>query len=266
MGLGYYRKTLPGLLGVWKAVVEQAVDDLRRSWRAWEEDVHARARAVAAAYFLREIDGLPKPVETMTRVVLQRVNGDLGDYLIADLWGGREWKQEWRREYPQLFRCLRCGSPARWQPVLSPPPAHRGKAWTWRYARPENHIPLCRRCRWKLEQRFGPHIARDLAEALWGPRFRALERLHRRAEQDDAFRPDWDLERFPLWPDGGEDWAHGSGAAEDIAPRPPFGIARGAHERALARQYQLASPRAPETPLGRIIRRLEPYLRRRRRS
>jgi len=263
MRMAYFRKTEPGLLGLWKAVLERAVQDLAA---VDEDDIVARARAVSAAYYLSEMGGLPADIAERVQAALAIANGDMGDYLAADLWGGDAWKKDWSLDHPWAAACLRCGRSARWRPVLSPPPEHEGKAWTWRYTRPENHIPLCRKCQY--------HLARtsetatwiiEMAAALWGARFDALLRIHETAVGEPDWRPTWDLERFPLWPtEPGVDWAHGSGSAEDAEPRPPRGIARGARERDLARRHRVRAFR--DAPLTRIAEGREPYPRRRRRK
>ena len=256
----HHHKKLPsGILGLWGAAVRQAALDLQKALRN-EKDFWTQAIGVDAACYLlhmAETLSLPPRVVQDARDLLARVNGNGEEYLAAAAYGLPAWKEEWR------MPCLRCGRPTRWMQVFTPPEAHQGKPWAWRYERPENHIPLCNKCRWKMEERFGSLVYRDLALALWGPRFRAWEHVHRRALEGPDFRPDWDVERFPLWPYGGKDWAYGSGAAEHARPRPPRGVARGAEERRLAEKYRARG--LPGSPLARIAAGREPYPVRKRR-
>lgn len=254
------KKLSEGVLGLWAAAVRQAARDLQAALKDDEGDFWTRAMGVDAAFFLlrlAETFPLPFGVVRDARALLDRVNGQQVEYLAAAAYAVPGWQKEWR------LGCLRCGRPAAsWYRVFAPP---REEVWTWRYERPENHVPLCHRCRWRLEKRFGsfPSVLRDLALALWGPRFRAWERVHRRALEEPDFRPDWDVERFPLWPYGGRGWAHGSGAVEHAVLRPPRGIARGAEERRLAGRYRARG--LPDAPLSRIAAGREPYPVRKRR-
>lgn len=131
----------------------------------------------------------------------------------------------WRQEFPQ--RCMRCGGPAGWRQVLSPP---EDMPWElrWRYARPENHVPVCSKCTELAAWRKDPQRSITLAAlGLWGPRFEAFS-AWQEGWKNGALPADWDRLAYPLWPPeyGGDDWAHGCGCADDALPGLPQGVAR----------------------------------------
>ncbi len=131
--------------------------------------------------------------------------------ILGYLFGGRDWRNE---DDFRNVSCLRCGkASATWRPVLrSPHPQHPA---SWRYSRPENHLPMCLQC-----YRTSREKHTDIAEYFWGDRFRALMRWHLVFAQN----PDvtWkDLQDYPLWPPefGGPDWESGCPAITMAAAR-----------------------------------------------
>jgi hypothetical protein len=101
----------------------------------------------------------------------------------------------------------------------------------WRYERPENHIPLCRRCIARIAYRTAS-AQFALALALWGPRFEAPNAWHC-AMTERVLPVDWDPGRDPLWPAdfGGETWSTGSGNVRCAEPRSYYGVARSREQR-----------------------------------
>jgi hypothetical protein len=118
----------------------------------------------------------------------------------------------------------------------------------WRYERPENAVPLCKRCAYRLLWPRRESLRIDLAWGLWGPRFEAFWMWHAAREQV-RFLENWDLETHPLWPScfGGDAWETGSGAKAQADPRPPQGVQRTqVHQAALARALGVRSDLRPQ--------------------
>lgn len=141
----------------------------------------------------------------------------------------------WRQEFPQ--KCLRCGAAAGWRQVLFPP---TNMPWEmrWRYARPENHVPLCKKCvRLAAWQRDPEQSAALTALGLWGPRFEALV-AWQEGWKNGTLPADWDRLDYPLWPPqyGGNDWAHGCGCADDAPAGLPQGVVHTAEHWQALRQ------------------------------
>jgi hypothetical protein len=186
---------------------------------------------------------LPSEAYQLARQVLQ-IEGDggcLGEMIAAAV-GGSSWKTD----FPHA--CVRClGAGGGWRPVLSPaqnlPPEV-----VWRYARPENHVFLCRKCVYKTAWLKDETVRHRIALGVWGARFEALHRWHNAAIWN-LLPPEWDKERFPLWPEayGGDSWETGSGAVVHVAPRPPEGVLRSPEHLARMKKC-LGHPRTGRLP------------------
>jgi hypothetical protein len=172
---------------------------------------------------------MPRSAVSFSYQILQAERPHLEELVAASLAG-----QPWRVDFPH--ECLRCGKPASWRQALPAPPGVTVET-AWRYERPENAVPLCKRCAYRLEWSRREGLRVDLAWGLWGPRFEAFRTWHS-ARQQGRFPRDWDRETHPLWPlqFGGEAWEIGSGATVHAEPCPPEGVLRTeAHQAALAR-------------------------------
>jgi hypothetical protein len=242
-------------------VLEQAVADMRRAYEAHQRSGPVRPEVLRARFAPWErgdlctaaimildraaIDSIPHSAVSFSYQILQVERPHLEELAAASLAG-----QPWRMDFPQ--ECLRCGKAASWRRALTPPP-ELSVELTWRYERPENAVPLCKHCAYRLgwSKRDGLRI--DLAWGLWGPRFESFWMWHSAPEQG-AFPRDWDRETHPLWPPqfGGDGWETGSGAKEHAEPRPPQGVARAqVHQAALARALGVrldARPRRDTLP------------------
>lgn len=216
---------------------------LRQRFPAWR-----RGQLLASAGFLLEVAphcrwALPQGALRLSRQLVV-AEAHVADELLAASEAGGPWQGEFARA------CLRCGTPhCSWRRALPAPQTLPPEA-AWRLERPENSVPLCRDCARQLAWSGTLEVRLDLAWGLWGPRFEALLRWYRAAQQD-ALPPAWSRLDYPLWPRdyGGATWAQGSGALADCHPREPLGIVRGRAQReALARQLGLTLPKARFDP------------------
>jgi hypothetical protein len=228
------------------ALLKEAVADIRRVHEAHNRCKEVRQEVLRekftlcergqlanSAGFLLDFSHLCNLPETALQLSWQVL--DVEANCLAEITAASVAGVPWQGDFP--IQCLRCGrTEASWRPVLDPSRALTPES-TWRYERPENHVPLCRRCAAWLEWGERGDLKTDLAQVLWGQRFNALWAWHQAARQD-RLPADWDLEDYPLWPReyGGENWESGSGAFEHVDPRPPEGVCRTtAHRAALSR-------------------------------
>lgn len=226
-------------------VLEQAVADMRRAYEAHHRSGPVRPEVLRVRFAPWErgdlctaaiaiLDGagmysIPEPAISFSYQLLQAERSHLEDLAAASLAG-----QPWKADFPR--GCLRCGKPGSWRQALRSAPGLEVET-AWRYERPENAIPLCKRCAYRLEWSRRESLRIDLAWGLWGPRFEAFWMWHSAHEQL-CFLKDWDRETHPLWPPhfGGATWETGSGAKVHAEPCPPEGVQRTqAHQMALAR-------------------------------
>jgi len=236
-------------------VLEQAVADMRRAYEAHQRLEPVRPEVLQASFAPWErgdlctaaivildqagMSSIPKSAVSFSYQILRAENPHLEELAAASLAG-----QPWKADFPQ--ECLRCGKPASWRQALSTPSGLAVET-AWRYERPENSIPLCKRCAYRLEWSRRESLRIDLAWGLWGPRFEAFWMWHA-ARQQVGFPGDWDRETHPLWPSqfGSDAWETGSGAKVHAEPRPPEGVQRTqTHQAALARALGLRSVTRP---------------------
>ena len=233
------------LHGLLFALLSQAVADIRRVkdvHKQFEDDVNPellktkfdlweRGQILDAAGCILDFAdtiSIPPTAVKLARKLLYVEGGYAEELLLASV-GGIPWKHEFDN------RCLRCGKPGSWRPVLSPSPVTPHEM-TWRYQRPENAVPLCFKCVDGLKWNQRNDLRLDLCWGLWAARFEALWKWHKAVE--DHSLSAWDKAEYPLWPGqyGGHTWALGSGAWEHADPYPPDGIVRNRiHQTALAR-------------------------------
>lgn len=160
------------------------------------------------------------------------------EQLLAASIAGSPW------EFPNV--CFKCGYPAFWRPILTQPAGMPDEV-AWRYARPENHIPLCKRCAYVVNWK-STDVQHELGYMLWGVRFEALVAWHEGCAQQgwnhQRWAEAWDLERYPLWPEccGGPTWATGSGAFEHATSLEPNGVYRREEHCALLEKYFQRKP------------------------
>lgn len=179
-----------------------------------------RGQIVNSAGFIQDFSdnySLPRPVIRIARQVLKTEQAHLDDLLAASI-GGMEWKNC----FPNA--CVRCGKPATWRPIVSPL-AQLTIEEAWRYQRPENAVPLCRKCAARIGWQNNPERRRNLALGVWGPRFDAFESWHISRSKNNL-PATWNRQTHPLWPEqfGGKTWETGSGSLEHADPRPPHNI------------------------------------------
>jgi hypothetical protein len=212
-------------------------ETLREHFTVWE-----RGTLLNAACFLVDLPRLsielPLGALTVAHAILdaERRAGHVPDLVAASMAA-----MPWRGALKPV--CLVCGRSGTWRPVID----HGGlpEEAAWRYERPENHLPLCRRCIARIAFR-SAGAQFDLARALWGPRFDALHAWHR-ARTAGELPTGWDPGRDPLWPSvfGGETWATGSGNVCCAEPRGYYGVARSRKQQA-ALERMLGAERAAE--------------------
>jgi hypothetical protein len=197
---------------------EVRVEVLRKKFAPWE-----RGQIANSAGFLLEFShlcNLPENALQLSWQVLKVETDSLAEITAASVAG-----VPWKTEFP--IRCLRCGkTKASWRPILDPP-SELIPETAWRYARPENHVPLCHRCVPWLEWKDREDLQMGLVQGLWGQRHDAFLNWHQ-AVGEGRLPTDWDRISHPLWPQtfGGAAWETGSGAFEHADPRPPVGVCR----------------------------------------
>ena len=222
-------------------------DVQRRKFAAWE-----RGQIVSSAGFLLDFSrawSLPLGAVRLSRSVLQIEEPYLDELVAASVAG-----IPWEHEFPN--HCIRCGKTGSWHTILNPAPNTPTES-AWRYARPENAVPLCHHCVETLEFLRREDLRFDLGWGLWGPRFEALWQWHKALNESRL--PDWDLYAYPLWPPeyGGASWEAGSGALAFAEPRPPSDVKRkeqhlSALDRAL-HSKRFRGRRPGESPLQKLL-------------
>jgi len=228
------------------ALIKEAVADMRRVHEAHSRsgEVHPtvlqekfapweRGQLTNSASFLQEFSNICDLPETALHLSWQVL--DVETDFLAEITAASVAGIPWQGDFP--IQCLRCGNPkASWRPVLIPSPDLVHEA-AWRYERPENHVPLCRRCVPWLNWGEREDLRLDLAQGLWGRRYEAFLEWHQAAQRGRLPRV-WDRETYPLWPStfGGDTWEAGSGAFEHADPRPPGGVCHThSHQAVLSR-------------------------------
>ena len=169
---------------------------LREKFAPWE-----RGQLTNSASFLQEFSYLYDLPETALHLSWQVMDAEMD--CLAEITAASVAGIPWQGDFP--IRCLRCGNPkASWRPVLAPSPGLASES-AWRYERPENRVPLCRRCAPWLKWGEREKLRLNLAQSLWGQRYEAFGAWHRAAGQG-KLPEDWNRETHPLWPQsfGGE--------------------------------------------------------------
>jgi hypothetical protein len=238
--------------GLLFALLTHAVSDIRRvrdtlRFHAPEEDTTAlpdvlrqhftpqeRGQIASSAGFILDFPdtfSVPYPATKLSRRILEAERTCLDELFAATAAA-----MPWRSDFPE--HCLRCGAiPGGWRPAILSP-SNLPVEMTWRYSRPENSAPLCRKCAEQLNWHRDEKLRYNLALGLWGPRFEAFCRWHV-SVLEGRLPTDWNRQEYPLWPPqfGGTTWGTGSGALEHSHPRPPDqGIARTAvHQELLSK-------------------------------
>jgi len=140
---------------------------------------------------------------------------------------------DWRKSMKtSCFRC-KCAVSA-WRKVFLPP-EHLAKEYVWRYDRPENAVPVCRRCAYELGWNENEDLRLRAAFGIWGVRFVPFHRLHLEVNSQSGEFVGWNKYKYPLWPKefGGSDWETGCGCVECAVPRLPEDCLLTAEHRAL---------------------------------
>jgi hypothetical protein len=174
-----------------------------------------KGQIISAASFVLDVAPVvpyqipPAAVKLARNLIAHEDKNDQREFLAAAL-AGLPWEAE-------AF-CFRCGKGGIWRQTLKPS-EKIAKVSQWRLARPENHVPLCSNC----EEEFSlddVELGVALAYGYWGCRFEALHRWFKDAKSG-KLPGDWDLDDYPLWPEGfgGNTWAQGSGSVRHSAPR-----------------------------------------------
>jgi len=210
---------------------------LQQRFDAWE-----RGQMINSAGFLLDfVDSvdLPENAVRLSRQLLdlEQTGGHLAELTAASIAG-----MPWKNDLPRV--CLRCGGACTWRPVLAPPDDLPSEM-SWRCGRPENHVPLCNRCAYRIGWREAD-VRRILAVGLWGRRWDAFLRWYTAAADGSLPLDDWDREIDPLWPApfGGDRWETGSGALGCADPRLPTGVERTREEQiALSQTLRRGSSR-----------------------
>lgn len=195
---------------------------LKQRFAAWE-----RGKIVGSAGFILDYTPavtwrIPSGALELSNEILD-IEKDYHDELLAASAAGAPWQHELSN------KCIRCQAGGSWRYVL-PIPKGMPVEVSWRLERPENAVPLCHDCVNRTRFAKDHNLQRELAAALWGARFDALERWYMAAQNLNGYRfpKDWSKEHYPLWPKefGGRDWATGSGAAKYCGPRGPKNVRR----------------------------------------
>ena len=206
-----------------------------------------RGQIINSAAYIREISvhgkwSIPRGAMDIARQILDAEAAYREELEAASLAG-----IPWQRNFsPRLRGCMRCGEESSWRIVLKPPD-NLPSEMAWRLARPENAIPICRRCVEIINIK-KDEIRYDLAWGLWGGRFEALHRWYI-AVQENRLPKNWNKADYPLWPKefGGPTWGEGSGSFTCCEPRPARGIKRRqSHYAALNRAMGMATKRRAE--------------------
>jgi hypothetical protein len=204
-----------------------------------------RGQIVNSAAYLQEFDqdgkwAIPKGAVEISQQILDDEAIYLDELQAASLAG-----VPWQGTFDAwLETCIRCGEVASWRFVMKPASSIPVET-SWRLGRPENAVPLCRRCAHTTQFEQREDIRFDLAWGLWASRFEALHRWHL-AVQYDWLPEKWSKDDYPLWPReyGGSSWKEGSGSYVYCLPRPPRGIKRlPVHFSALNRAMGVATKR-----------------------
>ena len=215
-----------------KCMKNLCADLLFKRFKPWE-----RGQILgSAAWVLEGADHVEVPENALhlSRQVIEieKQAGYMEELLAASI-AGVPW------DFPHV--CFKCEYPAFWRPILAKP-ADMPEEVAWRYARPENHAPVCKRCAYVVNWK-SADIRQELGYMLWGVRFEALLAWHKGCAHQGwgqhRWAEGWDLEQYPLWPEccGGNTWATGSGELEHTAPREPEGVYRRAEHLALLEKY-----------------------------
>lgn len=180
-------------------------------------DVLERGQLTNSAAYIASYEGrysIPRGAISLSKNLLETEKPYLAELHAASIAGN-----PWQNDIPG--KCARCGKNCTWRQVIDtpqycPPEGH------WRYRRPENHIPLCRKCIGIMNWRSNPELRISLAMLLWRERFKALQRWHE-GFGNNTLPDDWEPLDYPLWPAeyGGQTWETGSGAANHANPLPP---------------------------------------------
>ena len=221
----------------------------KSAWR--QAEPHQRGRALSAALFLAEVVPSYKRIRDLVFEMLQNTPPDEAEEIVlAD-----RWVPMLSEHNARPVKCFRCGSPqGAWRPLFDLPDG-LPDAYAWRYAIPENHVPLCYTC---YRAVLGGEVADRPAEwgkAVWGARFDAWERLHRHFEAKD--KPQWDKEISPLWPPefGGQRWESGKGVLS-LGRYPSWVRRRQEHillARTLLHRHPIRRSRQAVSPLWRVV-------------
>ena len=234
-----------GLGTLFFAILAQAVSDIRRvrdanclsdsgidpalleqRFSAWERGSIANSAGFIVNFGNKQ--PLPWKAILLSQQVLSAEQQHIEELYAASVAG-----IPWKHTFGNV--CMRCDRPGSWRPVVSPPLGVPVES-AWRYQRPENSIPLCNKCAYRLSHRKHDSLL-DMVWGLWGPRFEAFWQWHQAVTQGHI-PSDWDRQTYPLWPRqyGGETWAAGSGAWQHADPQGPKNVSRNeTHWEALAR-------------------------------
>ncbi len=180
-------------------------------------DILERGQLTNSAAYIASYEGrysIPRGAISLSKDLLETEKPYLAELHAASVAGG-----PWQNEIPGT--CARCGKNCTWRQVIDTPESCPQESH-WRYGRPENHIPLCRKCIGILHWRANPELRISLAKILWRDRFVAFQRWHD-GFVNQTLPADWEPLDHPLWPAeyGGKTWETGSGAAEHANPLPP---------------------------------------------
>jgi len=217
-------------------------DALHARVPAWE-----RGQIVNSAAYIKELSvggkwSIPRTGIAIARQILSAEAAYQEELEAASL-AGVPWRETFNASQKQ---CMRCGGKSSWRLVLNPPP-NMPPEMAWRLARPENAVPICRRCV-EIVKIENDEIRCDLAWGLWAGRFEALHRWYI-AVQENRLPQNWDKADYPLWPKefGGPTWGEGSGSFICCEPRSARGIKRRqVHFAALNRTLGIATKRREE--------------------
>jgi hypothetical protein len=206
------------------ALVNGEVDQIKmhEKFAPWERGQIVSSAGFVVDYTTSVTWRIPDGALELAHRILQ-IEKDYHDELVAASAAGIPWQREISN------KCIRCAKGGSWRFVLRIP-VQMAVEISWRLERPENAVPLCRDCAETLKFAADEQVRRDLASALWGARFDALQRWYSAVQHLDGFRlpKDWLREQFPLWPKefGGIDWASGSGAMKYCGARYPENVRR----------------------------------------